>query len=236
MSYNILIAEDNKDIVELLKLYLENENYVVLEAYDGEEALKIIENNKIHLAVLDIMMPKFNGYEVTKKIRENSNIPILILSAKNLDSDKILGLGLGADDYLAKPFNPLEVIARVKSLIRRCYSLSTTEESSETKENSMIQLGELCLNTENYLVTKNDNKIVLTPTEFRILLLFMKSPGRVYTKAQIGEVIKSDYIDVDDNSIMVHISRIREKIEDNPKEPVYIKTIRGVGYKIEKFK
>lgn len=236
MSYNILIAEDNKDIVELLKLYLENENYVVLEAYDGEKALKIIENNKIHLAVLDIMMPKFNGYEVTKKIRENSNIPILILSAKNLDSDKILGLGLGADDYLAKPFNPLEVIARVKSLIRRCYSLSTTEESSETKENSMIQLGELCLNTENYLVTKNDNKIVLTPTEFRILLLFMKSPGRVYTKAQIGEVIKSDYIDVDDNSIMVHISRIREKIEDNPKEPVYIKTIRGVGYKIEKFK
>lgn len=236
MSYNVLIAEDNKDIVELLKLYLENENYVVLEVYDGQEALNIIENNNIHLAVLDIMMPKLNGYEVTKKIREDSNIPILILSAKNLDSDKILGLGLGADDYLAKPFNPLEVIARVKSLIRRCYSLSTSQEASEIVENSIIQLGELCLNTDSYIVTKNDNKIVLTPTEFRILLLFMKSPGRVYTKAQIGEVIKNDYVDIDDNSIMVHISRIREKIEDNPKEPVYIKTIRGVGYKIERFK
>lgn len=237
MNYKILVAEDDKDIVELLKLYLENERYEVLEANDGEEALKIIEENKIDLAVLDIMMPKLNGYEVTKNIRKNSGIPILILSAKNLDSDKILGLDLGADDYIAKPFNPLEVIARIKSLLRRCYSLSAkTQENQLENEEGIFRVGNLILNTVTVILTKGDEEIALTPSEYKILKTFMKSPGRVYTKVQIGEIVKGDYFTIDDNGIMVHISRLREKIEDDPKNPVYIKTVRGVGYKIEKVK
>lgn len=236
MNYKILVAEDDKDIVELLKLYLENERYEVLEANNGEEALKVIEENKIDLAVLDIMMPKLNGYEVTKSIRKNSGIPILILSAKNLDSDKILGLDLGADDYIAKPFNPLEVIARIKSLLRRCYSLSTQIQDNKSEDEGILKVGSLTLNTVTVMVTKGDEEIALTPSEYKILKTFMKSPGRVYTKVQIGEIIKGDYFTIDDNGIMVHISRLREKIEDDPKNPVYIKTVRGVGYKIEKIK
>lgn len=236
MNYKILIAEDDEDIIRLLELYLKNEKYEVLTATNGIDAINIINNNKIDLAVLDIMMPKLNGYEVTEKIREKSNIPILILSARNLDSDKILGLDLGADDYIAKPFNPLEVVARIKSLIRRCYSLNTSTESEINLRDDILELGELKVNTETFIVTKNNKEIILTPTEYRILSTLMKSPGRVYTKVQIGEIIRGDYIMEDDNSIMVHISRLREKIEDNPKSPVYLKTIRGVGYKVEKIK
>ncbi|MDO5517639.1 MAG: response regulator transcription factor [Clostridium sp.] len=236
MSYKILVAEDDEDIIELLKLYLENEKYEVLEAVNGEQAMDIIEKNKIDLAVLDIMMPKLNGYEVTKRIRENSNIPILILSAKNLDSDKILGLDLGADDYIAKPFNPLEVIARIKSLLRRCYNLNTPsmEQNHLENEEGTIKVGDLTLNTVTFIVTRDNEEIALTPSEFKILKTFMKSPGRVYTKIQIGEIIKGDYYIADDSSIMVHISRLRDKIETDPKNPQYIKTVRGVGYKIEK--
>ncbi|ADL51257.1 response regulator transcription factor [Clostridium cellulovorans] len=234
MNYKILIAEDDKDIIDLLKLYLENEKFQVLSAINGEEALEIVENNEIHLAILDIMMPKLNGFELTKKIREISNMPILILSAKNLDSDKILGLDLGADDYLTKPFNPLEIIARVKSSIRRCYNLKADEVASE-KEN-ILTVGELSLNTESFMLTKGGNEISITPTEYRILALLMKSPGRVYTKMQIYELIKGEYFESDENTIMVHISKLRDKIEDDSKNPLYIKTIRGLGYKIEKQK
>lgn len=237
MKYKVLIAEDDNDIVDILKLYLENEGYEVLAANDGQEALNIITKNKIDLAVLDIMMPKLNGYEVTKNIREVSNMPILILSAKNLDSDKILGLDLGADDYIAKPFNPLEVIARVKSLLRRCYSLNNDINNNEKeKKESVIKVGDIKVNLETFVISKNDEEIILTPSEYKILTTFMKSPGRVYTKVQIGEIIKGDYSMIDENSIMVHISRLREKIENDPKNPTYIKTIRGVGYKIEKIK
>lgn len=181
------------------------------------------------------MMPKINGYEVTKRIRENSNIPILILSAKNLDSDKILGLDLGADDYIAKPFNPLEVIARIKSLLRRCYNLNNKiEEKHLENEEGVIKAGELTLNTVTFIVKKSNEEISVTPSEYKILKTLMKSPGRVYTKIQIGEIIKGDYYIADDSSIMVHVSRLREKIEADPKNPQYIKTVRGVGYKIEK--
>lgn len=237
MGYKILIAEDDEDIIKLIKLYLENEKYEVFCATNGIDALNIVENNDIDLLVLDIMMPKLNGYEVTKKIRENSNIPILILSAKNLHSDKILGLDLGADDYIAKPFNPLEVIARIKSLLRRCYNLNIKIDKNKSAEKrNILEIGQLVLNTQNFTVTKDKEEIILTPSEYKILVTLMKSPGRVYTKVQIGEIIKGDYFTSDDNTIMVHISKLREKIEDNPKNPIYIKTIRGVGYKFEKFK
>ncbi len=237
MGYKILIAEDDEDIIKLIKLYLENEKYEVFCATNGIDALDIVENNAIDLLVLDIMMPKLNGYEVIKKIREHSNMPILILSAKNLHSDKILGLDLGADDYIAKPFNPLEVIARIKSLLRRCYNLNVKIYKNEFLEKgNILEIGKLVLNTQNFTVTKDKEEIILTPSEYKILVTLMKSPGRVYTKVQIGEIIKGDYFTSDDNTIMVHISKLREKIEDNPKNPIYIKTIRGVGYKFEKFK
>ena len=237
MGYKILIAEDDEDIIKLIKLYLENEKYEVFCATNGIDALDIVENNAIDLLVLDIMMPKLNGYEVIKKIREHSNMPILILSAKNLHSDKILGLDLGADDYIAKPFNPLEVIARIKSLLRRCYNLNVKiDKNKSSGKGSILEIGKLVLNTQNFTVTKDKEEIILTPSEYKILVTLMKSPGRVYTKVQIGEIIKGDYFTSDDNTIMVHISKLREKIEDNPKNPIYIKTIRGVGYKFEKFK
>jgi DNA-binding response OmpR family regulator len=237
MGYKILIAEDDEDIIKLIKLYLENEKYEVFCATNGIDALNIVENNAIDLLVLDIMMPKLNGYEVTKKIRENSNMPILVLSAKNLHSDKILGLDLGADDYIEKPFNPLEVIARIKSLLRRCYNLNIKIDKNKSEEkDNVLEIGQLVLDTQNFTVTKDKEEIILTPSEYKILVTLMKSPGRVYTKVQIGEIIKGDYFASDDNTIMVHISKLREKIEDNPKNPIYIKTIRGVGYKFEKFK
>lgn len=231
-KYRILIVEDDEDIIELLKLYLEKEGLEVISAIDGERALDMIENEHIDLIVLDIMLPKINGYEITKIVRADYDIPILILSAKNLDSDKILGLDLGADDYLTKPFNPLEVIARIKSILRRCYNLKAIEENRQ--QDNILKLGELTLNLEVFTLTKNDEEIFLTPTEYKILAMLMKSPGRVYTKTQIFETVHGEYFPNDDNTLMVHISRLREKIEDDSKNPKYIKTIRGVGYKIER--
>lgn len=233
MSYKILVAEDDESIVDLLKLYLENEGYEVYAASDGLQALDILAHNEIDLAVLDIMMPKLNGYEVTKKIRFISNIPILILSAKNLDSDKIIGLDLGADDYMTKPFNPLEIIARVKAALRRYYKLNDNT-AQQTVTSTKLIVGELELDTEKLELTKCGKEISLTPTEYKIIALLMKAPGRVYTKAQIYETISGEYFESDDNTMMVHISKLREKIERDPKSPEYIKTIRGLGYKIEK--
>ena len=232
MNFRILLAEDDGDIVNLIKLYFENENYEFFWAKDGEEALEIFNKEKIDLAVVDIMMPKMNGYELTKNIRQKSNIPILILSAAHLDSDKILGLNLGADDYMVKPFNPLELIARVNALLRRFYNMGGA--AQQKKDEGKLVLGELVLDTHQLTLEKRGQPISLTAMEYKILILLMKSPGRVFTKMQIYEEVNGDYYSNDDNTMMVHISNLRDKIEDDPKNPQYIKTVRGLGYKIEK--
>lgn len=234
MKYKILVAEDDKDIAEFIKLYLENEGYEVVLAGDGLLAYEETQREKIDLAVVDIMLPQMNGYDLIKKIREGSNIPIVILSAKNLDSDKILGLDLGADDYLTKPFNPLELIARIKSNIRRYYSLGSQVEAEEAKEKRILRVGELTLDEEEVTLKKGDTVITITPTEYKMMVLFMKSPGKVFTKMQIYQAVSGESYVNDDNTLMVHISNLRDKIEDNPREPKYIKNIRGIGYKIEK--
>ena len=233
MTYKILVAEDDTDIQEVLRLYLVNSGFEVISAYDGSEAYELMLSEKPDLALLDIMMPVINGYELTKKIREISNIPIIILSAMNADSDKILGLDIGADDYITKPFNPLEVIARIQSNLRRKYKL----DSSAAEENGdMLTVGELKLDTKKFILYKNGEEIMLTPTEFKILSLFMEKPGMVFTKAQIYQRINGDFYETDDNTMMVHISKLRDKLGDNSKSPTYIKTVRGLGYKIEKKK
>ena len=231
MNYKILIAEDEQDIAELLKLYLENEGYCVFCAGNGVEALKILEREDISLAVLDIMMPRMDGYELTRRIRETSNIPILILSAMDKSSDNILSLNLGADDYMAKPFDPLEIVARVNSNLRRFYQLNT--EKPKREESYILKVGDLSLDTQTLVLKKKGEEVLLTPMEYKILALLMKKPGTIYTKVQIYESTSGEYFESDDNTIMVHISNLRDKIEDNPKNPRYIKTIRGVGYKIE---
>lgn len=231
MKYTILIAEDDNDIVKLLKLYLESSGYRVLTVDNGLSAFELIQNEQIDLAVVDIMMPKMDGYELIKKTREVKNIPILILSAKNQDTDKILGLNLGADDYMTKPFSPLEIIARVKANLRRFYNLNNGD--SIVHKNSEIVIGELILNTEKLTLTKNGAEIVITPNEYKILALLMKSPGRVYTKSQICEAMNGELYDNYENVINVHISHLREKIESDSRNPRYIKNIRGLGYKIE---
>ena len=231
MNYKILIAEDEQDIAELLKLYFENEGYCVFWAGNGVEALKILEREDISLAVLDIMMPRMDGYELTRRIRETSNIPILILSARDKSNDKILGLNLGADDYIAKPFDPLEIVARVNSNLRRFYQLNT--EKPKREESYILKVGDLSLDTQTLVLKKKGEEVLLTPMEYKILALLMKKPGTIYTKVQIYESTSGEYFESDDNTIMVHISNLRDKIEDNPKNPRYIKTIRGVGYKIE---
>ncbi|WP_297134468.1 response regulator transcription factor [Terrisporobacter sp.] len=232
MNYNILVVEDDIDIIKLLKIYLENDGNKVLSAKNGLEALEVMENTKIDLVVMDIMMPHMDGYELTKRIREKLNIPILMLSAKNEDADKILGLNLGADDYITKPFNPLEIVARVNSNLRRFYDLNKSIEVDNNKEKLVV--GELVLDTQKMTLFKGEDEIIVTPTEFKILSLLMKTPGRVYTKVQIYEAINGEYFDSDDNTIMVHISRLRDKVENESKNPEYIKTVRGIGYKIEK--
>ena len=202
MTKKILIAEDDEDIVGLLRLYLEKDGYEIISVDNGEDAFKIVKSKQISLAILDIMMPKMNGYELTKKIREITKIPIIILSAKNHDSEKILGLDLGADDYLTKPFNPLEVVARVKAILRRSYEFKLDE---VRKSKEVLKVGELVLDEETVSLTKNGEEIQLTPTEFKILALLMSNPGRVYTKVQIYENINGEYFKNDDGALMVHI-------------------------------
>ncbi len=230
-KYRILIAEDDRDIVNLLELYLENAGYEVLTAENGLLAWQRLQQDTVDLIIMDIMMPEMDGYQLIRKVRESMNVPVIILSAKTEDSDKILGLDLGADDYIAKPFNPLEVAARVRSNIRRFYHLN---EHSPVAEVKVLETGELKMNLESMTLRKGEREIMLTPTEFKILRLLMQHPGKVFTKLQIYESINGEYFESDDNTIMVHISKIREKIEDEPKNPVYLKTIRGLGYKIEK--
>lgn len=231
MQYTILIAEDDNDIVKLLKLYLESSGYKVFTVDNGLSAFELILKEQIDLAVVDIMMPKMDGYELIKKVREVKNIPILILSAKNQDTDKVLGLNLGADDYMTKPFSPLEIIARVKANLRRFYNLNGDSMIEKSEE---IRIGELILDTEKLTLKKNGVEIIITPNEYKILALLMKSPGRVYTKSQICEAVNGELYDNYENAITVHISHLREKIENDSKNPRYIKNIRGLGYKIEK--
>lgn len=231
MEYTILIAEDDKDIVNLVKLYLESSGYHVLTAQNGREALETAEKNEVHLAVLDIMMPEMDGYTLTSRLREKFDFPIIFLSAKDQDNDKILGLNLGADDYMTKPFNPLELVARVNSNLRRVYQLNRTEGAAEP---TRLINGGIVLDTEKMTVEKDGELINFTPMELKILMFLMKKPGQVFTKKQIYESINGDYFESDENSVIVHISRIREKLGDDSKNPEYIRNIRGLGYKIEK--
>ncbi len=225
MSHKILIADDEAEIRDLLKLYLENDGYKIIEAGDGVEAMELLEREAPDLLILDIMMPKMDGYKVLSKLREKSNMPVIILSAKDADSEKILGLNLGADDYLAKPFNPLEAVARVNSNIRRFYSLGASEGKSE-----VIKVRDLELNPESCTLKKAGEDIELTSVEYKVMELFMQHPGRVFTKQQIYEYAWGDDYFVADNNIMVCISKLRSKLSDDPSE--YIKTMRGLGYRL----
>lgn len=231
MKYNILIAEDNTDIIELLTLYLDSNDFFVFSATDGEMALNIMKSEHIDLAIVDLMMPKINGYTFIKNVRSFNNLPVIIISAKSMDQDKILGLDIGADAYIIKPFNPLEVIAYVKALLRRYYHLDNV--SDNENDNLKLVVGELELDLDKFILRKNGSIVNVTAAEFKIIAKLMKTPERIYTKAQLYEAISDDYYEGDDNTIMVHISNIRSKIEEDPTNPEYIKTIRGLGYKIE---
>ena len=229
--YNILVCDDDKEIVEAIEIYLVQEGYHVLKAYDGVEALKILENEEVNLLILDVMMPRLDGIRATLKIRENNSIPIIILSAKSEDADKILGLNVGADDYITKPFNPLELVARVKSQLRRYTQLGGTAQGTQDK---IYEVGGLKINDDLKEVTVDGEPVKLTPIEYNILLLLMKNQGRVFSINQIYESIWNEEAIGADNTVAVHIRHIREKIEINPKDPRYLKVVWGVGYKIEK--
>lgn len=229
--YNVLVCDDDREIVEAIEIYLSQEGYKVLKAYDGEEALKVLDREKVDLLIIDVMMPKLDGIRATLKIREKKNMPIIILSAKSEDADKILGLNVGADDYMTKPFNPLELTARVKSQLRRYTQLGSTIDKSNQ---AVYAVGGLSIDDEQKEVTVDGEPVRLTPIEYNILLLLVKNQGKVFSIDQIYESIwNEDAIGVD-NTVAVHIRHIREKIEINPKEPRYLKVVWCVGYKIEK--
>jgi DNA-binding response OmpR family regulator len=226
---NILVCDDDKEIVEAIEVYLKNEGHRVIKAYNGIEAIRLIENNEIHLIIMDIMMPKMDGLRATMKIREEYNIPVIMLSAKSEDTDKIIGLNLGADDYITKPFNPLELIARVRSQLRRY----TTLGSLETRSN-VYRTGGLVIDDESKTVTVDGDQIHLTPVQYKILKFLTANAGRVFSIDEIYEKIWNETAFSADNTVTVHIRKIREKIEINPKEPKYLKVVWGVGYKVEK--
>ena len=226
----ILVCDDDREIVEAIDIYLQQEGYAVLKAYDGEEALRVLKENDVQLLIMDVMMPRLDGIRATLKIREESSIPIIILSAKTEDSDKILGLNVGADDYLGKPFNPLELVARVKSQLRRYTQLGNVKEQS----GAVYEVGGLSINDDLKEVTVDGEPVKLTPIEYNILLLLVKNQGKVFSINQIYESIWNEDAIGADNTVAVHIRHIREKIEINPKEPRYLKVVWGVGYKIDK--
>ena len=226
----ILVCDDDKEIVEAIDIYLTQENYRVLKAYDGMQALEILRKENIQLLIIDIMMPKLDGIRATLKIREESSIPIIILSAKSEDADKILGLNIGADDYMTKPFSPLELVARVKSQLRRYTKLGTIVENNE----SVYRTGGLMIDDEKKEVTVEGEVIRLTPMEYNILLFLVKNAGKVYSIEQIYENIWNEEAIGVDNTVAVHIRHMREKIEINPKDPQYLKVVWGIGYKVEK--
>lgn len=227
--YNILICDDEKDIVNALKIYLADPNYTFFEAYNGLEAVKAVRENEIHLILLDIMMPQMDGMQAMVKIREYSNVPIILLTAKSEDTDKILGLNVGADDYITKPFNPMEVCARVKSQLRRYMQLG----SGKSKE-AVLVIGGIELNDMNKQVTLDGEMVALTPTEYEILKLLMENPGRVFSPKEIYERVWKDIPYGSEGTVAVHIRHLREKIEITPAEPRYLKVVWGQGYKMEK--
>lgn len=227
----ILVCDDDKDIVEAIDIYLTQEGYEVLKAYDGDEAIKVLKRNEVDLLIMDVMMPRLDGIRATLKIRENMSLPIIILSAKSEDADKILGLNIGADDYMTKPFNPLELVARVKSQLRRYTQLGSTARSDNQSE---FRTGGLVIGDDLKEVTVDGEKVKLTPIEYNILLLLVKNQGKVFSINQIYENIWNEEAIGADNTVAVHIRHIREKIEINPKEPRYLKVVWGVGYKVEK--
>ena len=228
--YNILICDDDKDIVSALDIYLTSEGYKTFKAYDGLEALKMVDQYDIQLVLLDVMMPGLDGIRTTAKLRESKNIPIILLTAKSEDSDKILGLNIGADDYITKPFNPIEVIARVKSQLRRY----TTLGGREKIEDNVIRNGGIAMDDGAKSVTVDGESVSLTPIEYNILKLLLKSPGRVYSTSQIYEQVWNDPSLGSENTVAVHIRHLREKIEIDPANPRYIKVVWGLGYKMEK--
>lgn len=230
MDYKVLVADDEMELLDALELYMNCEDIQLVKAGDGIEALDLFHKEMPHLILLDIMMPGLDGFSVLRRIREKSKIPAIMLTAKGEDYDKILGLELGADDYITKPFNPMEVIARIKAQLRRNYDY----QDIHVKESSEITLFGLTLNKEEGNVHKNGVSIELTKTEFLILELLMKNPGCIFTKQQIIDYVWGNDYMADDNTVMVHISNLRAKIEDQPKSPVMLKTIKGLGYKFEK--
>ena len=226
--YNILICDDEKDIVNALKIYLSDDNYRTFAAYNGRQALDIIHSNEIHLALMDIMMPQMDGIEALRAIREEYNIPVILLSAKSEDTDKILGLNMGADDYITKPFNPVELQARVKSRLRRYTKLG-----GKVIDNDIITIGGISLDDKSKTVTCDGESVSLTPTEFEILRLFMHNPGRVFSPKEIYTKVWNDAPYGAENTVVVHIRHLREKLEINPAEPRYLKVVWGHGYKME---
>lgn len=227
---NILVCDDDRAIVDAIEIYLSQEGYTVVKAYDGLDALKKLQEHEIQLVLMDVMMPGMDGIRTTMKIRETSSVPIIFLSAKSEDVDKILGLNIGADDYITKPFNPLELTARVKSVLRRYTQLGAIAE----KKNHIFRIGGLVVDDDGKEVTVEGEPVKLTPIEYRILLLLVKNPGKVFSIGQIYESIWNEDAISGDNTVAVHIRHIREKIEINPKEPRYLKVVWGVGYKIDR--
>ena len=227
----ILVCDDDKEIVEAIDIYLTQEGYHILKAYDGEQAIKILKSEKVDLLIIDVMMPRLDGIRATLKIREEHSLPIIILSAKSEDADKILGLNVGADDYVTKPFNPLELVARAKSQLRRYNQLGS---SVKIESEKIYEVGGLSINDDLKSVTVDGDPVKLTPIEYNILLLLVKNQGKVFSIDQIYESIWNEDAIGADNTVAVHIRHIREKIEINPKEPRYLKVVWGVGYKIEK--
>ena len=229
--HTILICDDDKDIVSALDIYLSSEGYKTVKAYNGNEALRAVEQNDIHLILMDIMMPELDGIRATAKLREGSNVPIILLTAKSEDNDKILGLNIGADDYITKPFNPLELVARVKSQLRRYTQLGNLNQQTSDQ---VFKCGGLMINDDTKEVWVDEEPIRLTPIEYNILLLLVKNAGKVFSIDEIYEQIWNEEAIGADNTVAVHIRHIREKIEINPREPRYLKVVWGVGYKIEK--
>lgn len=227
----ILVVDDDKEIREAIKIYLEQDDYCVIEAVDGKDALLKLENNLVHLVILDIMMPNMDGMLTTYNIRKNNNVPILMLSAKNEDLDKIKGLQIGADDYLTKPFSPMELLARVKSMLRRYFTLG---EYDNKQDDNVIRLNDLVLDKHTKLVYISDLEVALTKKEYDIVELLMTHPGRVFSTDDIYESVWKEQSFNSDNTVSVHIRKIREKIEIDPKKPKYLKVVWGIGYKMEK--
>ena len=231
--YNILICDDDKDIVSALEIYLKSEGYQTFPAYNGTEALNIVEREDIHLVLMDVMMPGMDGLRATAKLREEHNVPIILLTAKSEDSDKVLGLNIGADDYVTKPFNPVEVMARVKSQLRRYTTLGGRTRTEQQDEDVLVN-GGIVLNDKTKLVTVDGEECSLTPLEYSILKLLMSHPGQVFSTSQIYELVWNDPSYGSENTVAVHIRHLREKVEIDPGNPRYIKVVWGLGYKMER--